>query len=86
MAAVATPTKGKPGKGSPKGGSFKPAPKKTKKSFARGARLMGAPTTLIIPMSAVVMTRMGSPPDNLEVSCPKSISPSKRGARKGWRT
>ncbi len=44
---------------------------------------MGAPTTLIIPVSAVVMTRMGSPPDNLEVSRPRSISPSKRGGEKG---
>jgi hypothetical protein len=63
-----------------------PRKRRKPRSFSRCARLMGTPTTLIILMSAVAMTGMGSPPDNLGVNCPRSISPSKRGAKKGWRT
>jgi hypothetical protein len=84
-AVAVTPIKGKPGKGSSKGGLSKPSQKKakTEKYCQRCKTHGGAHATLMIPMSAVVMTRMVSPPDNSGVNRPKSISPSKKGGEKG---
>ncbi len=44
---------------------------------------MGVPTALTTPESAVAMTRIRSPPENLGVSRPRKISPSKKGGEKG---
>jgi hypothetical protein len=85
-AVAAGPNKGKPNKGSSKGGSSNAAPKKARtEKFCQRCKTHGGSYRLITRMSAVAMTKMVSPPDSLGVNRPINISPSKRGARKGWR-
>jgi hypothetical protein len=44
---------------------------------------MGAPTTLIIPVSAIIMTRMGSPPGKFGSKLSVKHKPFKKGGEKG---
>jgi hypothetical protein len=86
-AATARPEKGKPNKGASKRGSSIQIPKKAKiEKLCQKCKTDVGPIRLTIQLSVVAGTKMVSLSDNIEVSHPRNISPTKRmGAKRGWR-
>ncbi len=86
-AVVATPNKGKPGKGSSKGGSFKSAPKKVKtETFCQRCKTHGGSYSSHNTSECRHYDKDGKPNGQYGSKLSEKHKPFKKGARKGWRT